>query len=427
MPASVRLYGFRVGTLDVSRDGRLSFSYDKSWLDRAGDDARHHAISLSMPLRPEAFDHQSAGPFFDGLLPDNNAVREQLARLFQVDASDDFALLYELGADCPGAITVMPEEAEQILEELVVPKYHLMSDAELAGYIKELPKRPLFVDADGELRLSLAGMHHKAALIMVGNKLALPKGRTPTTHIVKIDIEGLQDSLRVEHFCLEVARSLGLDTIRSSVEMAEDVAFLLINRYDRTVGEANGNRYVRRLHQEDFCQAMRRFPREKYEKDGGPGWSECFSILDYTVDPGASRLELLKRAIFQFLIGNPDAHAKNYSFVYRANGIHLSKLYDVNNAAAFRANYKEQRPRLAMFVGGERDPTELTLDHWTRFARDVGITPAIVHAELLDMARQMAVATPAIRQEIAGGQADSALLDVATGDILERCRKVTSW
>jgi serine/threonine-protein kinase HipA len=427
MPASVRLYGIRVGTLDVSRDGRLSFSYKTSWLDRSDRDPRHHALSLSLPIQKEPFDHGFAGPFFDGLLPDNTAVREQLARHFQVDASDDFALLYELGADCPGAITILPEGAEEIPEEHVTPEYHLMPEAELAGYINDLPKRPLFVDAGGELRLSLAGMHHKAALLQVGKNLALPKGRTPTTHIIKIDIEGLEDSLRVEHFCLEIARAVGLDTIKSFVRMAEDVPFLLIARYDRTVGEIDGKRYVRRLHQEDFCQAMRRFPREKYEKDGGPGWAECFDLLKHTVDPATSRLELLRRAIFQFLIGNPDAHAKNYSLVYRADGIHLSKLYDVNNAAAFRANYKEQRPRLAMFVGGERDPTALMPNHWTRFARDVEIRPSIVHEELLSISRQMITAVPAMRKSFTGTEADTKLLDLAVDDILERCSRVMDW
>ncbi|PWE53665.1 hypothetical protein DEM27_24275 [Metarhizobium album] len=427
MPASVRLYGLPVGTLDVARDGRLSFVYEKDWLESADSDGKHHPLSLSLPFRAELFDQDQAGPFFDGLLPDNNAVREQLARHFQVDARDDFALLYELGADCPGAVTILPSGADVIPEERVRPEYHLMPDEELAGYIKDLPRRPLFVDADGELRLSLAGMHHKAALLQVGKSLALPKGRTPTTHIVKIDIEGLQDSLRVEHFCLEIARSVGLDTVKSSVQIADGVPFLLIARYDRTVGEFGGQRYIRRLHQEDFCQAMGRFPREKYEKDGGPGWAECFELLSRTVDPAASRIELLRRAIFQFLIGNPDAHAKNYSLVYRADGIHLSKLYDVNNAAAFRANYKEQRPRLAMFVGGERDPSALTVEHWTTFARDVAITPAIVREELRAMAKQMALTVIDVRKSFDGTPADTALLDLACDDISERCDKVLAW
>jgi serine/threonine-protein kinase HipA len=427
MSASVRLYGLRVGTLDVARDGRLSFTYAMEWLQRLERDVKHHPLSLSLPFREEKYDHEDAGPFFDGLLPDNNKVREQLARHFQVDARDDFALLYELGADCPGAITILPEGAPEIPEDRIPPEYHLMSEGELAGYIKDLPRRPLFVDADGELRLSLAGMHHKAAVLQVGTSLAIPKGQTPTTHIVKIDIDGLQDSLKVEHFCLEAARATGIDTVRSSVKTADNVPFLLIARYDRAVGEFDGRRYIRRLHQEDFCQALRRFPREKYEKDGGPGWAECFALLNRTVDPARSRAELLKRAIFQFLIGNPDAHAKNYSFVYRGDGIHLSKLYDVNNAAAFRAHYKEQRPRLAMFVGAERDPTKLSSKHWTRFARDIAITPAIVHEELLNMAKTLLEEVSKVRSSLTDTPADSPLLDLAVADISQRCSAVLNW
>ncbi|MGC4411041.1 type II toxin-antitoxin system HipA family toxin (plasmid) [Rhizobium rosettiformans] len=427
MPASVRLYGLHVGTLDVARDGRLSFIYSTEWLERNERDARHHPLSLSLPFREARYYHEDAGPFFDGLLPDNNKVREQLARHLHVDASDDFALLYELGADCPGAITILPQVASEIPEDRIPPQFHLMSERELADYIKDLPGRPLFVDADGELRLSLAGMHHKAAVLQVGTSLAVPKGRTPTTHIVKIDIEGLRDSLKVEHFCLEAARVLGLDTVRSYVKMADGVPFLLIARYDRAVGDRDGHRYIRRLHQEDFCQAMRRFPREKYEKDGGPGWVECFALLNRTVDPATSRTELLRRAIFQFLIGNPDAHAKNYSFVYKGDGIHLSKLYDVNNAAAFRSHYKEQRPRLAMLVGKERDPTKLTLAHWTQFARDVAITPAIVHEELSKMAKTLLQEVATVRSSLANTPADSPLLDLTVDDISQRCTAVMKW
>src|SRR3546814_19668774 len=104
-------------------------------------------------------------------------------------------------------------------------------------------------------------------------------------------------------------------------------------------------------------------------------------------DPISARDELLGRAVYQFLVGNPDAHAKNYSIVYRGDGtLALSKLYDVNNAAAFRSHYKEQLPRLAMFVGGERDPTRLAAGHWRDFADEVGIGHAIVHARRIPWA-----------------------------------------
>jgi serine/threonine-protein kinase HipA len=186
-------------------------------------------------------------------------------------------------------------------------------------------------------------------------------------------------------------------------------------------------RYLKRVHQEDFCQALGRYPREKYEKDGGPGWRECFGLMETTANPATARQELLGRAVFQFLIGNPDAHAKNYSLVYRGSRLALSKLYDVNNAAAFRHHYKEQRPRLAMFVGGERDPNALELEHWDRFAEEVGIRRDIVRERLQDMARRLPPAILPLREETRGTGADSRLLDEVLADVNERCTRVASW
>lgn len=420
MAASVRLYGLPVGILDVAKDGRLSFQYE-------GTPDVNHPLSLGMPYTTTRYEHEQAGPFFDGLLPDNTNVRKKLASHFQLDVSDDYGLLFELGADCPGAITIHPLAAEVIPESKVIPEFQIMTDAKLAQHIRELPQKPLFVDVDGEIRLSLAGVHNKAALVLVKNQLALPKGRTPTTHIVKVDIDGLPDSVKVEHFCLQIANELGIDAVKSDVKQVEDITFLLINRYDRTIGEIDGTRYVRRLHQEDFCQALGRFPREKYEKDGGPGWKECFDLMRRTTDPVTSITELLKRAIFQFLIGNPDAHAKNYSLVYKGDQIHLSRLYDVNNAAAFREHYKEQRPRLAMFVGGERDPSILTAENWTKFAKEIGVTSDLVHSEIKSMARTMIDKTTMVRDRVRGTVGDTRLCDLVVEDVNSRCGHILNW
>src|SRR3546814_16837360 len=124
-------------------------------------------------------------------------------------------------------------------------------------------------------------------------------------------------------------------------------------------------------------------------------------------DPISARDELLGRAVYPFLVGNPDAHAKNYSIVYRGDGtLALSKLYDVNNAAAFRSHYKEQRPRLAMFVGGERDPTRLAAGHWSDFADEVGIGHDIVPARLIQMTDPILDTAPRPRPSTPGTERD---------------------
>lgn len=428
MTASVRLYGYHIGNLTVARNGDLTFEYAPQWIESVQQKKPYaHELSMALPVERTPFEQKDAGPFFDGLLPDNNNVRQALATHFQLDASDDYGLLYQLGRDCPGAVTIMPTDAEEISEERVIPEYSVMSQAELAQHLRDLPQRPLFVDADGELRLSLAGVHNKAAVIRIKNDLALTKGRTPTTHIVKVDIVGLPDSIRVENYCLHLAGAMGIDAVTSSIRVAEDTTFMLVSRYDRAIGGEGDQRYIRRFHQEDFCQALGRFPREKYEKDGGPGWIECFNLVNRSVDPFQARSELLRRAIFQFLVGNPDAHAKNYSLVYKNGGMYLSKFYDVNNAAAFRSHYKEQRARLAMFVGGERDPNVLEWSHWERFAQDIGIRPEIVRSNISEMSSSMPKHADELRKGMIGTQSHSELLDLAVADITERCTRVSTW
>lgn len=423
MPASIRLYGLPVGVLDVARDGALSFRYEQGWLERT--QLPHHPLSLALPLSPDPYDHDRAGPFFDGLLPDSQQTREALARYLQVDATDDYALLYQLGRDCPGAVTVMPLEDEVIADENVETKWDVLDDDRLAEYIEALPRRPLFIDADGELRLSLAGVHHKAGVGVVDRRIALPRGHTPSTHILKVDIDGLPDSIRVEHFCLRLAAAVGIPVPFSTIRVVKDTPYMVIRRYDR-VG-VNGQEVFRRLHQEDFCQALGRFPRQKYEKDGGPGWQECFELMKKVSDVVTARTQLLDRAIFQFLVGNPDAHAKNYSLVYRLDRIELSQLYDVNNAAAFRSFYKEQRPRLAMFVGGNRDPLTLTPENWEAFAKDTDFRPRYVLRQLLDMAERLIPAAEKLLAEVKGTEADSKLLAPAVEDIVQRCTAVRAW
>lgn len=417
---SVRLNHRPAGILTATPAGGLRFAYDPAWLVDKGA----YALSLSMPLTAGEYGEDVAGPWFDGLLPDNIPVRALLAGRFQVDVGDDYGLLAALGRECPGAVSVVSVEASLLDEGQMVPSYDLLDTRRLAGLIRELPTRPLFVDADGELRLSLAGVHHKTALVKVGDGLALPRGGIPTSHILKIDIQGLPDTIRVEHFCLRVAETLGLGAVRSTVAFAEDQPYLLVTRYDRVLVDGAGGRTLRRLHQEDFCQALSRYPRQKYEKDGGPGWAECFALMDRLSDPAASRMRLLDYAIFQVLIGNPDAHAKNYAILYRGGISMLARLYDVNNAAAFRAHFKQQRPRLAMAIGGERNPDALEPAHWDQFAADIGIRRDLVRARLADLAGRIPNACIGLREGVRGTPADSPLLDLAVADVTARCQRL---
>ncbi|WP_073955430.1 type II toxin-antitoxin system HipA family toxin [Thalassospira sp. TSL5-1] len=429
--AFVCLYDKVMGELAAGNDGRLQFRYNADFIARhhAGD-VHCHPLSLSLPVPDHYsenfwFDDQQCGPFFAGLLPDNKQTRRRLAQILgnrhAINANDEFAMLFALGRDCPGAVSLIASDADPDDYDPYHPQYRILSKAELARHIRELPTRPLFADDAGEIRISLAGVHDKAVVIRVGGDIALPLGRTPSSHILKPDIRGLPGSIRVEHFCLEVARALGLATPRSHIMQAEEQTFMLLARYDRALHEKSGTRYLTRLHQEDFCQATGHFPDQKYERDGGPGWHSLFAMLRYSHDPAHDRRELLRRAIFQYLIGNPDAHAKNYSLLWRNGTLRLAPLYDINNAKAFAGFYKQQRIKLAMAIGGERNPAALTKDHWTQFAKETGLGPQLVLSELDTLRRQIGPAAQEVRNRLANSQADTQLLDLALEDILSRC------
>lgn len=428
MAVSVRLNGLPAGILDAHPSGDMTFSYTPERINAS----RHkkpngYPISLSMPVRQEPYAQDRAGPFFRGILPDNSQIKHVLATYLEVNEDNDYAMLTELGRESPGAIGIFPVDDEIVPEELIRPSYRALGETELADLIRKLPSRPLFVDAEGELRISLAGVTHKAAVLVSDGKVCLPTDGTPTTHILKIDIDGLPGSIQVENFCMKLAAACGLQTPKTAVMTAADIPFMLVARYDRTIVAGSGGNVIRRFHQEDFCQALGLYPVQKYERDGGPKWSDCFKLMDRMTLPAQDKAELLDRAIFQFLIGNPDAHGKNYSILFRNERVSLAKIYDLNNAAAFRHFFKEARPRLAMSVGGERNPENLTLDHWIEFAREIGVRPTLVERQLKQMASKMSERAEATRDALRGTAGWTDLIDVAVEDICARADRVMKW
>lgn len=399
-----------VGRLSAGDGHRIMFRYDRDWVDlwRSGGPA--HAISLSLPVSDEI---QDATAFAAGLLPDSVKHRNLIAAELGIDDDpSDFAFLAKLGRDCAGALIIVPEEqgphhaAPAALEEL--------DEAALAEHLRNLPRRPLMVDEDEGITLSLAGVNDKAAVVLRQGRMYLPLHGYPSTHIIKVDIPTLKDSIKTEHFCLRLADAVGLRVPKTQLHMAEDQSFMLMSRYDRYRNEHG----VRRRHQEDFCQALGYMPGKKYERHGGPGWRQCFGLMAETANPVAAREELLRYAVFQFLINNPDAHAKNYSLLFQpgSGSVSLAPIYDLNNAAAFAGHFKKTRPIMAMWLGGEGDPTKVTREHWDQFAVDCRLSQRLVGVEIM----RMAAAIQTALDEVASSCPSCDAIDLAVDDIRKR-------
>jgi len=171
----------------------------------------------------------------------------------------------------------------------------------------------------------------------------------------------------------------------------------VVTRYDR---EKRPDGTIQRLHQEDFCQALGILPEQKYEAEGGASLVDCFSILKrYSVRPAGDQGALLGWVIFNFPIGNADAHAKNLSLMITAPGPRLAPFYDLLSTQV----YPHLTEKLAMKIGGENRVGWLQWRHWERFADDIELKRRYVR----DRVRNMALRIPPIARTLSESVAEN--------------------
>lgn len=340
----------KAGELQQNDGGALTFSYDFRYLGTK----EPRAISFSMPLREAPYEDRVTRPFFAGLLPDEGA-RQKLAGALGISAGNAFGLLEVIGGECAGALSLYP--AGQLPPASDDFGMETLAPARLEEIIGKLRDRPLLGGEDG-IRLSLAGAQDKLAVCVDGELISLAKGGRPTTHILKPFIRALDGSVENELFCLRLAARLKLPAPSVEMRHAGAIPFLLVERYDRNK-RSDGK--VVRLHQEDFCQALSVPPELKYEAEGGPGVERCLDLIGRaTGRPAADRLSFIRRLIFNYLVGNADAHGKNYALLYRTRTPDLAPLYDVVCTAA----YPRLATKLAMKIGGRNVPDTIQLEQW---------------------------------------------------------------
>ncbi len=357
----VYLHGRLAGTLSRKDNGNLQYRYDSAYVEEQGP-----RLSLNLPLQAEAFPHRDCLAFFGNLLPEED-VRTQIALATGISAGNDYQLLERFGGDVAGAVTLQPprDEREQEKDSLEV-----LSAERLDEILAGLPQRPLAVDENGEVRLSLAGAQSKLPVVETEEGFALPHGSGhPTTHILKPEparFPGLVDN---EFFCMRLAREVGLEV--ATVERAETTSglpYLIVERYDRDLSEEP----IRRLHQEDLCQALGKLHVEKYQQEGGPSVVEAMALIDETsVAPARDRQQFWLALVFNVLIGNCDAHGKNYSLLYDSPAPRLAPLYDLLSTSV----YGELTRRLSMSIDGVAMLEDVEIKAWERLANEVGFAP----------------------------------------------------
>ena len=366
--------GRLVGQLTQNQHGELGFAYSPGWLQN--DDAP--PLSASLPKRVEPFSRRECRPFFGGLLPEESQ-RDAAAQALGVSRGNDFALLDRLGGDVAGALQLLPPgetPAAPDLDQRPIP----LDDAGLIRVLDALPVRPLLAGEEG-LRLSLAGAQSKVPVVLVDGAVALPVPGQPTTHILKPPMSRFSATTENEAFVMRLAAAAGLNVAPVEPRIVRDRTFLLVQRYDRFLGEDG---VVRRIHQEDFCQALGVPPETKYASEGGPTFKDCFELLRRVATrPAVDVLKLLDAVIFNLIVGNADAHGKNFSILYDREGPGLAPLYDLLATVA----YPELSPKLAMRIGKRATLGEMDAKGWIAFAADAGMGVPLIRRRVSELSQ----------------------------------------
>jgi serine/threonine-protein kinase HipA len=349
----------RVGTIKVDKSGP-SFTYDPGWVGLRGA----FPISTTMPLGVDRITPEVFLPWAANLLPESEQLRT-LGQFLGMSRTDVIGLLAAIGGDTAGAISFGQPGRTDGFQWRAVEK-----EEDLERLINELPNKPFLVGEEG-VSMSLAGVQTKLAVAVDGaGRICIPMHGSPSTHILKPDATRLWGSVQNEAFCLALARRLNIPTPNITTAQAGNRTYLLVERYDRI---GSGSRW-RRLHQEDFCQALGTPPSAKYEVNHtgtrGPKLTDMFDVTRRQLPP-TDVVRLLDMVVFNVLACNTDAHAKNYSILIRGNGASLAPMYDVMCGEVFDGVTKN----LAQKVAEKNRGDHLKGRHWQRFARDCGLNP----------------------------------------------------
>jgi len=385
--------------------GRLSFAYDAGWL------GSERFIPLSVTMRPaEApYPDEVARAFFENLLPEGD-IRAAVARLRHVSARNTFALLGEIGGDCAGAVSLWPHGEQPRGGE----GYAALTEARLAEVLAKMAQRPLLV-IDDALRLSLAGAQNKLPVHVDASGLSLPRGGSPSSHILKPGARGFAHMTVNEHLCMRLADALGLSVPASTV-LRKPEPLYLVERYDRRRSPEGA---LERIHQIDFCQALNLPSHRKYEHEGGPSLQACFDVITrFSAAPARDRLRLISWVIFNFLIGNSDAHAKNLALLITRDGATLAPFYDLVSTAV----YPDLTDRLALKIGGENRPDSIRPRHWEALAKASGANPRIVRERIADLAGSILPAAREVAAMAGLEEGESATIEEILGVIAARAK-----
>jgi len=366
----------KIGSLSTSGDRGVVFSYSEN---------APAPVSISMPDLKLDYSEKQCIPFFDGFLPEGN-IRSQLASFAHVSSSSTIQLLSRYGEDIAGALSIIPEDDDDVLSSNT---YDEISEKEIAAKIQKKERLPLLLTGT-RTKLSLAGAENKIPVLYKDGRFFLPHDGAPTNSIIKATDEFVDN----EFICNRLACFCGLHVPDMRVQSFETENALLISRYDRKC--INGE--WTRLHQEDFCQAMAIMPEKKYEESGGPGIKDSVNlIVNHSCNPREDLRQFIRASVFNCIIGNCDAHGKNFSFLYSEDLQHkcLTPFYDI----ACSTVDDRFDTRFAMKIAGQKDINKIQREDFCKV-----FPPRLAAMEIDSVVNAFPLAADRLAAELSGKQ-----------------------
>ena len=359
----------KVGIMEGTDHNDVIFTYDSAYLESPSA----VALSLSLPIEEVTFDPVRTRTFFNGMLPEG-FIRHSLADRMHIDENDYVSILRNLGRECIGAVRIAVEDDASSEEYIPIDQSEIEQlAAEGAAKSTEIVTRT---------HRSLAGASGKVGLYydQGSNKWYLPLGTAPSTHIVKQSHVRLAGIVTNERLSMLTASKCGIDTAESFIintgSATESEVLYATKRYDRIFTEASEKigTLLRpfRLHQEDFAQAIGIASSNKYEKEEDHYLPMMFELLrDYSADPIVDQQKLWDRVVFNYLIGNTDAHIKNFSLLYSPDmrSIRLAPAYDIVSTAVYESSTRE----MSMKIGQNINIDEVTEESFEQASSDIGL------------------------------------------------------
>ena len=388
--------GVTVSTLEYDPTlDRWSLRYEPSWIQ--SQDA--FPLSPALPLIEPATGYAPGAVkrFVENLLPEGRAL-DISATTYNLSKANIFGLIYALGVETSGAFRFWPPNTD-LPGTGPRPASRELTLAELDARLAQRAQIP-FVIWDGNPRISVAGYQDKLLVYLdsplaAGGRMFLAEPPLASTHLLKPQPLGADMPHLVvnEHYCMTLAHRMGLPVAAVSILRAP-LPVLVVTRFDRLVTEGPDDLTVRRLHVIDACQASDMPVSFKYERNIGNGemvahirdgvsFEVLFARVAQTINKAAARLNMLRWALFQFLIGNSDAHGKNYSFFVQSQGLEPAPWYDLVSVV----QYPGVNHELAMAFGDVFVLDDVKSFALADFAQRCGVDCGVLNREAKRLAK----------------------------------------